>query len=736
MTRRTESRKKMATQKQIAGMAPMGVFRSVRNKLLTLMIALSLLPLAGIATFSNVIGSRQIAEDRIKLALETMAQDTADKIDILLREKKQESHSMATTFPLIYPALGRMGVIRLLNNYCFNRDVYDLMVVVDSSGAIIGINTADRDGTPLPADKISKILNSKIGDYAEEGDVFSHSITGHSWHHDWYASKMVHLLYDYQKEDISYQYNIALSEPIRDPVTHAIIGVWINIINWSYIQNVLDNVETDLANLNLKTGYAFMFAKDADTIIAHKYRLNRASPTYSGEDAQYPPNLYGSRLVENLGLHNLHDAIAAGQRSYAYEFPKGNRKISGLTPIDDTSFGWTVGVGIDNADIFRPIHSMTWWLIAVTIVVGALVVGFTFIIAQGITVPLRKMIGTAQRIAQGNLDERVPISSADEVGILGATFNEMARSLAAREQQLQDLNKNLESMVRQRTLELETSHEALKKAYTDLQSAQEQLIQTEKMASLGQLVAGIAHEIKNPLNFIYGNTGFLAEYVRKLQFLLESFESLPSLSDEDRKKIEGQKKEINYAFIREDLHTLIDNFTEGARRINTIVSDLRTFSRIDKDVVSEIDVHASLEMSLNLLSNQYKNRIDVHKDYGDIPKIVGYSGKLSQVFMNLLSNAFHAVKEKGDVWIRTRRMDGTVEVEIEDNGVGIPKENLTRIFEPFFTTKPVGQGTGLGLSISYGIIEQHHGKIQVASSPSKGTVFTVRLPLVLERSVG
>jgi signal transduction histidine kinase len=198
--------------------------------------------------------------------------------------------------------------------------------------------------------------------------------------------------------------------------------------------------------------------------------------------------------------------------------------------------------------------------------------------------------------------------------------------------------------------------------------------------------------------------------------------------------LEKVKEDVNYEFIKQDIHTLIDNFTEGARRINTIVSDLRTFSRIDSDTVAEIDLHASLEMSLNLLSNQYKNRVEVHRDYGQIPKIRGYSGKLSQVFMNLLSNAFHAVKDKGDVWIRTRCDNGTVEVEIEDNGVGIPKENLNRIFEPFYTTKPVGQGTGLGLSISYGIIQQHHGKIQVISSPQRGSVFTVRLPVVLERS--
>jgi signal transduction histidine kinase len=328
----------------------------------------------------------------------------------------------------------------------------------------------------------------------------------------------------------------------------------------------------------------------------------------------------------------------------------------------------------------------------------------------------------------------VQIRSSDEVGILGATFNDMARALAAREDQLQELNRNLEDMVRQRTRELESSHEALKKAYLDLQNTQEQLVQTEKMASLGQLVAGIAHEIKNPLNFIYGNTGFLSDYIRRLQTLLEAYDRLPSLSEEDRAKIASMKDGYNYEFVRSDLPTLVENFTEGASRINNIVSDLRTFSRMDSDTISEIDVHASIEISLNLLRNQYKERVEIHREYSEIPKIHGYSGKLGQVFMNLLSNAFHAIEGKGDVWIRTCADNSFVQVEVEDNGRGILRENLKRIFEPFFTTKAVGQGTGLGLSISYGIIEQHHGKIFVANAPSGGAIFTVRLPIHQEEA--
>ncbi|HTY63867.1 MAG TPA: ATP-binding protein [Acidobacteriota bacterium] len=724
----------MEKRKRLSGKSPYALFGSVRNKLLVLMIALSLLPLMGMSIFSYWMGKNQIQE-RIRLSLGKMAQDTADKVDLMLRGKKEEIRSMATTYPIYYSGAknqSRPNPVPLLNNYCLNHDAYDLLMILDGSGNLAAINTVDRDENPLPAQKLSGLLGKNISMFPEEQKLFVSSIAGHSFHHDWYQSPIVQQLYNYEMQDESHRYNIALSEPIRDPVNHNIVGVWINILNWSHFQDILDSVEMDLANLDLRTGYAFMFDKDADTFIAHKYRVNR---TVEGDRGPVETRkFYGTRLEEDYGLSNLSNAVVQGMRDYSYTFPGGGRKICGLAQIDDLSFGWTVGVEIDESDIYRPMKKLSYWLFGVAILLAALVVGFTYLIAKGITVPLKTLIRSASTIAQGNFKERVPIRSSDELGILASTFNEMAGALSLRETQLQELNRNLENMVHDRTLELENSHEALKRAYLDLQSAQEQLVQTEKMASLGQLVAGIAHEIKNPLNFIYGNTGFLADYTQKLQLLVESFDALQSISREDRDEIARLKEGMHYSFVKDDLKILIDNFSEGARRINTIVSDLRTFSRMDADKISDVDIHASLELSLSLMRNQYKKRIEIHKEYGDIPKIQGFAGKLNQVFLNLLSNAFQAIPGNGDVWIRTRTKDSYVEVEVEDNGVGIPRENFRRIFEPFFTTKPVGQGTGLGLSISYGIIEQHRGRIDVTSVPLKGTSFVVRLPISQEKA--
>ncbi len=726
----------MAKRSEILKKPQFALFHSVKNKLLVLMIVLSFLPLTGMAIFAYFVG-RNLIQEHIRLSLDKMAQDTADKIDLILRGKKEDIRSMATTFPLIYSETGsgsHSSLAGLLNNYCFYDEVYDIVAVLDKSGNFIAINTVDANMTPLPEKKLSEILSGNISKFPEEHKLFLSSMTGNSFHQDWYQSALVKQLYDYRNADKSHRYNIALSEPIYHPESREVIGVWINILNWSYFQIILDNVETDLANQDLSTGYAFVLAKDADKIIGHKFRENRIIPAEGG--GQHKRDYYGTKLINDYGLLDLHRAILREDRNFAYESPRGNGKIAGFVPIEDTSFGWIVGVEVDKADVFRPIGDMALWLLAVTALLASMVVIFTYFIAKGIAVPLKTLIQSALTISQGNFNQRVPVQSSDEVGILAATFNEMAGALSARENQLQELNKNLEAMVRDRTIELENSHEALKRAYVDLQNAQEQLIQTEKMASLGQLVSGIAHEIKNPLNFIYGNTGFLADYVGKLQDLVESFEQLESVSAEDRNRILKRKETVHYSFIKEDLKILVDNFAEGAQRINAIVSDLRAFSRMDTDKISEVDIHASLEMSLNLLRNQYKDRIEIHKEYGDIPKIQGYSGKLNQVFMNLLANAFYAVKEKGDVWIRTRRENGAVEVEIEDNGVGIAADKLKRIFEPFFTTKPVGQGTGLGLSISYGIIEQHQGKIHVSSVPQKGSSFIIQLPIMQEKAGG
>lgn len=703
-------------------------FKSLTQKLLIFILAVSLLPLGLISATSYYLAKNRITKDRVRLYLEQLARDTADKIDLTLQEKRDQIRSMLTIYT--HPH-SKQELTALLNRFLRVYEFYDLLILTDREGNIIAMNQVDRFENPIKEDKLTQILGRNIRDFPPEDEWFREAMAGTSFQMDWYASPLVKIVYNYESGDISRHYNISFSEPIKDLTTGKTIGVWCNIINWEAIQRILDRVEDDLEELNLFSGYAFLI-KDNNMTIGHKYRKNRV---YHKQDILKTSdittrNLYGFKLSENNYLWSFQQAIIKNQSSVSYEYPAGTKKISGLARITD-AFGWVCGVGIDNEDIFAPVEVLKYVLILITLVLAVAVVICTYFISHTITVPIKKLTATAQTIANGDLSQHVPITSQDEVGILGRAFNEMASSLAERNKQLLELTQNLEKKVKERTLELEKSHEELKKAYLELKAAQDQLIHSEKLASLGQLVAGIAHEIKNPLNFIYGNTEFLAQYIERVKQLVEEYEKLPSLTGEDKEQIRRLKGSINYDFIVEDLKTLIDNFSEGASRINAIVSDLRSFSRMDFDNLSEVDVHSSLDTALNLLRNQYKDRITIHKTYSRLPRIQAYEGKLNQVFMNLISNAIQAIQDKGDIWISTFVEDGHVTIKVKDNGVGIPKNQLSRIFEPFFTTKDVGEGTGLGLSISYGIIEQHQGKILVESEVGKGSTFTIKLPLKL-----
>ncbi|MCK5327065.1 MAG: response regulator, partial [Candidatus Latescibacteria bacterium] len=260
-----------------------------------------------------------------------------------------------------------------------------------------------------------------------------------------------------------------------------------------------------------------------------------------------------------------------------------------------------------------------------------------------------------------------------------------------------------------------------------------ELVQSEKMASLGKLVAGVAHEVNNPINFIYSNIHPLQGYVHDLKALVQLYEEKEAgLCPEDRKAVVERKEAMELNFLFEDLGKILQAFKDGATRVRDIVSSLTTFSRPDAGKPGEVDIHKGIENTLTLLITRYKERVAVHREYGDIPKVVGCAGPLNQVFMNLLANAGDAIElgKKGNVWIRTR-MDGTdhVLISIRDDGKGIPKEDLDKIFDPFFTTKKVGEGTGLGLSITYGLVEKHGGRIWTESEEGKGSTFFVRLPV-------
>jgi PAS domain S-box-containing protein len=299
------------------------------------------------------------------------------------------------------------------------------------------------------------------------------------------------------------------------------------------------------------------------------------------------------------------------------------------------------------------------------------------------------------------------------------------------EEVLKNYNDVLKSEVIKQTDSLVKKNLELETILNDLKNAQMQLIQSEKLASLGQLTAGIAHEINNPINFVSANIEPLKQDFEELQMLIEQYTALQHSTNvsHDLLKIQQMSHQIDVSYLIEEIKALLTGIDEGAKRTKEIVMGLRNFSRLDESETKLANIHDGLDSTLMLLRHRIKNRITVERSYGTLPLIECYPGKLNQVFMNILTNAIQAIPGKGFIWINTWQQSNEIHISIKDSGKGMTAKVKDRIFEPFFTTKGVGAGTGLGLSISYGIIQKHNGKIDVHSQPGKGAEFIITLPV-------
>jgi two-component system NtrC family sensor kinase len=281
--------------------------------------------------------------------------------------------------------------------------------------------------------------------------------------------------------------------------------------------------------------------------------------------------------------------------------------------------------------------------------------------------------------------------------------------------------------------QLVSANAALTEVNTKLQRAQDQLLQSEKLASIGQLAAGVAHEINNPVGYVFSNFGTLTKYLDDLFRMLAAYEQAESqlAGTPAALKLAQLRSEIELDYLKEDVPQLMAESCEGITRVRKIVQDLKDFSHVDARQEWEwTDLHRGIDSTLNIVNNEIKYKADVVKEYGALPEVQCLSSELNQVFMNLLVNAAHAIgPQRGTITIRSGQDLDRVWVEVEDTGSGIPRENLSRIFDPFFTTKPVGKGTGLGLSLSYGIVQKHNGLLEVDSEVGRGTRFRVTLPV-------
>ncbi|MGF2033890.1 MAG: sensor histidine kinase [Nostoc sp. CmiVER01] len=406
---------------------------------------------------------------------------------------------------------------------------------------------------------------------------------------------------------------------------------------------------------------------------------------------------------------------------------------------DQHGLDWLVVVGIPEKTYMSQIHANTQ--ISILLCFGALIVATTIGIftSRRIADPILRLNQTTKAIAFGDLEQTLPEGNIHELNTLAHSFNHMAEQLRESFIALENSNTELEARVEQRTVELKT-------AMSELQRTQAQVVQSEKMSSLGQLVAGIAHEINNPVNFIHGNITHLDEYTQNLLQMIYLYQERYSSHDPE---IQALAEEIDLEFLIEDLQKILPSMKMGTERIRNIVRSLRNFSRMDEAEFKAVDIHEGIESTLLILQHRLKDKpdrpaIEIVKNYGNLPQVECYPGQLNQVLMNILVNAMDALDEldikrtsqqieenPSQITIRTSLVDSqSIEIAIADNAQGMPESVQNRIFDPFFTTKPVGKGTGMGMAISYQIItEKHGGKLLCFSSLGQGTNFIIQVPI-------
>ena len=549
----------------------------------------------------------------------------------------------------------------------------------------------------------TQLLDTDIKGHAAYQEIFTQVLSDGTVHYSNYA-------YVTSKD----RPTIIFAAPIKEQnnAAHPVIGMVMGTIRWSNILDILMEIKDDV----------YILLDHQGKVIASNQSNSEEDKLKNDQIAQLAMEQVGKESSQTTLLKQrkgglAEDLLAAFSTQQGYLNYKGH--------------GWHL-ISCQPAKVafYNANQEASQVLLLTLPIIVLMACGILLMIHRLIIAPINMLTRAILISSQGDLTQQVAVVSDDEIGQLAKAFNQMTG-------QLKEYYDTLESTVQERTLEVHTMLSELQQVNEDLKNAQGQLIQNEKLASIGQLAAGVAHEINNPVGFISNNMEMLEQYAAdygKVLKMVEELKAAVKANDMEKVKsisadISKFEEDINMDFIMNDISKLLQHNQKGIERIRKIVLDLRTFAREDTGIMDLIKIEDVIDNILSIVHSEIKGKAELVKNYGQTPMIRCHAQRLGQVFINLIVNATQAIESRGTIEIKTYVNGEYVCIDVTDSGKGIEEKNLKKIFDAFFTTKPVGQGTGLGLSISYEIVKKHGGDIKVRSKVGQGTTFTIMLPL-------